>query len=113
VFYQAQHPFERLWERAAEEIGPPPKVALVYPCATQYPPILECRARININEDYEVRYWTLGVTEQRLSDAVNAVGTSAKKVREQLKSDWHAGRSVGVQHERGTKVGMANGRAIQ
>ena len=45
------------------------------------------RARINLSEDYEVRYWTneLGVTEHRLRDAVKAAGSSAEKVREWLK----------------------------
>ncbi|HEV7801299.1 MAG TPA: DUF3606 domain-containing protein [Burkholderiales bacterium] len=45
------------------------------------------RARINVNEDDEVRYWKeeLGVTEQRLRDAVKAAGTSAEKVKAWLK----------------------------
>jgi hypothetical protein len=42
------------------------------------------RTRINLGEDYEVRYWTetLGVSEQTLRDAVAEVGSSAEKVRE-------------------------------
>ncbi|WP_081759931.1 DUF3606 domain-containing protein [Pseudoxanthomonas suwonensis] len=44
------------------------------------------RDRINLNEDYEVRYWTgaLGVTEQELRDAVQAVGSTAEAVRRHL-----------------------------
>lgn len=45
------------------------------------------RDRINLHEDYEVRDWTesLGVTMERLHEAVQAVGNSAEKVREYLK----------------------------
>jgi CRISPR/Cas system-associated endonuclease Cas3-HD len=44
------------------------------------------RARININEEHEVRYWTdaLGVSKQQLAEAVQAVGVSADKVRAHL-----------------------------
>lgn len=44
------------------------------------------RDRINLNEDYEVRYWvqTLGVTRDELKAAVEAVGTTATAVREHL-----------------------------
>ncbi|RYG90217.1 MAG: DUF3606 domain-containing protein [Alphaproteobacteria bacterium] len=44
------------------------------------------RDRINMSEDYEVRDWSesLGVTPERLEEAVNAVGNSADKVREYL-----------------------------
>lgn len=44
------------------------------------------RARINVNEAHELRYWTkeLGVTEAQLKDAVNAVGVSAAAVRKHL-----------------------------
>lgn len=44
------------------------------------------RARINVNEDYEVRDWckSLGVTEDELRKAVAAVGDRADKVREHL-----------------------------
>lgn len=46
------------------------------------------RARINVNEEWECRYWSveLGVTPEQLRAAVDAVGTSADKVREHLKS---------------------------
>jgi hypothetical protein len=46
------------------------------------------RDRINMSEDYEVRDWTesLGVSRERLKEAVDAVGTSADKVREYLKN---------------------------
>ena len=45
------------------------------------------RARVNVNEDHEVRYWSeaFGVTKEQLSAAVKAVGNSADKVREHLK----------------------------
>jgi Protein of unknown function (DUF3606) len=44
------------------------------------------RSRINLNEEYEVRYWsnTLGVTPERLREVVNEVGNSVEKVRERL-----------------------------
>lgn len=44
------------------------------------------RARINVHEDYELRDWSqrLGVTPDRLREAVQAVGTSADAVREHL-----------------------------
>jgi len=39
------------------------------------------RSKINIHEDYEVRYWKtkFGVSEQQLKDAVHKVGSSAEK----------------------------------
>jgi hypothetical protein len=42
--------------------------------------------RINVNEQYEVSYWTkaLGVSEQKLRDAVRAVGVSVAAVRRHL-----------------------------
>jgi Protein of unknown function (DUF3606) len=42
------------------------------------------RARINVNEEHELRYWTkeLGVSEQELRDTVGLVGVSAAKVRQ-------------------------------
>ncbi len=45
------------------------------------------RARINVNEDHELRYWTkeLGVSEERLREAVKAVGVSVEAVREHLR----------------------------
>lgn len=45
------------------------------------------RSRINVNEEHELRYWTqeLGVNAEQLREAVKAVGTSAKAVREHLK----------------------------
>lgn len=44
------------------------------------------RARINVNEDYELRDWSqrLGVTPDELREAVKAVGTSADAVRKHL-----------------------------
>lgn len=44
------------------------------------------RARINVHEDYELRDWSkrLGVTPDKLREAVQAVGTSADAVRGHL-----------------------------
>lgn len=44
------------------------------------------RTRINVNEPWEVEYWTkhFGVTEQRLREAVRAVGPGAEAVRQYL-----------------------------
>jgi hypothetical protein len=45
------------------------------------------RSRININEKYEVEYWTqrFGVTVERLRASVAKVGTSVKDVEADLK----------------------------
>ena len=42
--------------------------------------------RVNISDDYEVRYWTttLDVTKVRLIEAVTKVGTSVVAVRQEL-----------------------------
>lgn len=47
------------------------------------------RARINVNQDYELRDWakSLNTTPERLKEAVQAVGDRADKVRKYLKSD--------------------------
>jgi Protein of unknown function (DUF3606) len=44
------------------------------------------RARINLSEEHEVRYWTnaLGVSKEQLAAAVQAVGASADRVRAHL-----------------------------
>jgi len=44
------------------------------------------RERINVNEDYEVRYWTkkFGVSAEQLKAAVAAVGPTAKAVESHL-----------------------------
>lgn len=44
------------------------------------------RDRINLNEDYEVQYWTkaLQITPEKLRSVVAAVGNSAQAVREHL-----------------------------
>jgi hypothetical protein len=44
------------------------------------------RDRINLNEDYEVQYWTkaLQITPEKLRSVVEAVGNSAQAVREHL-----------------------------
>jgi hypothetical protein len=42
--------------------------------------------RVNVNEDYEVRYWTKkwGVTEAQLKDAVRRAGLMARDVAKAL-----------------------------
>jgi hypothetical protein len=44
------------------------------------------RARVNVNEDHEVRYWTQkwGVSEDRLAAAVNKVGVAVDAVAREL-----------------------------
>ena len=44
------------------------------------------RTRINVNEDWEVRYWSkeLGVSENRLRELVKQHGVSAEAVRRAL-----------------------------
>jgi len=44
-------------------------------------------SRININESYELQYWSekLNVSRDQLREAVEAVGPSAEKVTEYLK----------------------------
>ena len=44
------------------------------------------RARINMGEDSEVRYWAevLGVSKERLAEAVTKAGDSVRAVREEL-----------------------------
>ena len=44
------------------------------------------RSRINVHEPWEVQYWSdrLGVTPERLRDAVKQVGVSAEAVQEYL-----------------------------
>jgi hypothetical protein len=46
------------------------------------------RDRINVHEDYEVRYWSekFGVTAEELEGAVTAVGPTAKAVEAHLKA---------------------------
>jgi hypothetical protein len=45
------------------------------------------RKRIDVSQDYELRDWSdkLGVTPERLKEAVQAVGTQADRVQEYLK----------------------------
>ena len=49
-------------------------------------------ARINVNEDYEVQYWTkeLGVSKERLQELVRENGVSADAVRGALRKKQHA-----------------------
>ncbi|AVJ33266.1 DUF3606 domain-containing protein [Stenotrophomonas sp. MYb57] len=44
------------------------------------------RDRVNVNEDYEIQYWTnaLGVSADELRAAVQAVGPTAAAVRKHL-----------------------------
>jgi hypothetical protein len=43
--------------------------------------------RVNVNEDYEVQYWTkkFGSTPEKLKAAVEKVGVMAKDVEDELK----------------------------
>ena len=42
--------------------------------------------RINVTEDHEIKYWTkaLGVSETKLKEVIQLVGTSAEAVRKAL-----------------------------
>jgi hypothetical protein len=44
------------------------------------------RARVNVHEEHEVRYWTekWGVTKQQLTDAVQKAGVSVDAVAREL-----------------------------
>ena len=44
------------------------------------------RSKINMHEDYEVKYWTkaLGISREELQKAVDKVGSSAAAVRKEL-----------------------------
>jgi len=43
--------------------------------------------RINLNQDHEVNYWTkeLGITKEKLAEAVKAVGVMVADVKKYLK----------------------------
>ena len=45
------------------------------------------RSRINLREDYEVRYWTdkFGISKSQLEKIVRKVGSSAKAVEEEMR----------------------------
>jgi hypothetical protein len=44
------------------------------------------RSRVNVNEDYELQYWSerFGVSQDRLKSAVDKVGASADAVEREL-----------------------------
>jgi hypothetical protein len=46
------------------------------------------RSRVNVNEEWEVRYWTkeFGVNEDQLRKAVQKVGPSTDAIRKELKA---------------------------
>jgi len=50
------------------------------------------RSRINLNEDFEVKYWTkhLGVSREQLGKAVEKVGNSAAALRKELMGTAHS-----------------------
>jgi Protein of unknown function (DUF3606) len=52
------------------------------------------RDRINVHEDYELRYWTkeLGVIPEKLKQTVEKVGVMATDVRKALGKDADADR---------------------
>ncbi len=43
-------------------------------------------SRVNVHEDYEVRYWTKkwNISPQELKDAVSSVGVSVKAIEKKL-----------------------------
>jgi hypothetical protein len=45
------------------------------------------RVRINIHEDFEVRYWSkeLGITPEELKEMIQQLGPSAAAIRQALK----------------------------
>ena len=47
------------------------------------------RTTINMNEDFEVRYWSkeLGVSVQQLKSAMRSVGDKTDDIRKELKND--------------------------
>jgi hypothetical protein len=47
------------------------------------------RSRINLNEDYEVRYWCreFGIAPGRLRELVGQLGDSAETIREAARGD--------------------------
>ena len=47
---------------------------------------VEDRSRINVHEPWEIRFWAreLDTTEEKLREAVNAVGPQVQAVRKQL-----------------------------
>jgi hypothetical protein len=49
------------------------------------------RTRINLNEDYEVRYWTttLGVSKEQLEAIVRQVGNSVEAVKAEITNGAH------------------------
>lgn len=56
---------------------------------------LQDRSRINLSEDYEVRYWTdkFGVSKAQLEEAVRAAGSSAEAVEKELRRSTLGGDS--------------------
>jgi hypothetical protein len=44
------------------------------------------RSKINMHEDFEVKYWTheLGISREKLQQVVDKVGNSAAAVRKEL-----------------------------
>lgn len=53
------------------------------------------RSRINLSEDYEVRYWTdkFGVSKAQLEEAVREAGSSADAVEAELRRKTLGGSS--------------------
>ncbi|ABD08595.1 conserved hypothetical protein [Rhodopseudomonas palustris HaA2] len=47
---------------------------------------VEDRSKINMHEDYEVKYWIkqLGITKEQLQRLIDKVGNSAAAVRKEL-----------------------------
>ena len=71
------------------------------------------RERINVNQDHELRHWSqkLGVTPDKLKEAVQAVGDDAEKVQQHLRksvSDSAASRSTQAPGRRSDHAGSGN-----
>ena len=96
---RALQEFRRAPEQLLEQVeaklaSPPPSVGL----STERKPEMADdktnrgepdRSRINMSEDYEVKYWTqhLDVSREALQRAVDKVGNSAAAVRKELGKD--------------------------
>jgi hypothetical protein len=54
------------------------------------------RERIDVGQEHELRHWSeaLGVTKERLKEAVRAVGDRVDRVREHLRGRAGGGRSA-------------------
>ena len=88
-FQQAGTVGDRLDGPAALGLGERPPVRLAERDEALAPAVadLAVRARVNVGEDYEVRYWTnkWNVTPEQLRAAVDKVGVMADDVERELR----------------------------